>query len=289
MNAVEIDPFLTILGEVCQKTFHNAMIQNARMNELWNRHMNAFNAQKHPIQHHAFDMNAFASSIPFRIETLERCEKILVDTYWAIKMVAIALFDTVPRALPSVSPHFQDAGDVDAFTLKIAEKFVNALLVFFTTEKDIVTPVQLVYGKINAMLRVKRYMTRDEILATMARDGTGLPAGEIDGAMETLASMGVVAVDPADPGRYVHVKKIELRPEQEAFVQKECFPLVDWAIETWRTMFNIRELNTPIPESYTDKALLEHVVSHAATQGFTNAHFCFVELRRHFEARPSRC
>ena len=259
------------------------------MIELWNRHMVPFGVQYHPIQQHKFSNDAFLSSIEERVNTLERCENILVDAYWAIKMVAIAFFTDIPPQLPRVAAPFQEPGDAGAFTLKIAEKFVNSLLVFFTTERDILTPELLVYGKINTFLRVKRTMNREDIVTTMVRNGVSMDSNQVHGVMERLQDLGLVSIDPGDPSRYLHAKRLELSPEQEAFVQKECFPLVDWAIETWRTMFNIRELNTPVPDAYPEKQLVEHVVSHAATQGFTNAHFCFVQLKEYFQRVQGNC
>ena len=259
------------------------MIQNARMLELWKRHLLPFNVNHHAIRQYSFDKAEFIQSVPFRVEVLEACANILIDAYLAIKMIAIALFQAIPQQLPGQVPVFASDTDIVLFKLKIAEKFINSLMAFFAVEKDLVTPDLFIYGKISTTIRVKKSMHLEEISNMLTKDGVELTPYAINETMQRFADLGLINVDANDPSLYLHAKKLELSTEQERAVQSGFFPIVEWAIETWRTMFNIRELNTPIPDSYPRKDALSRIVSYAATQGFTNARYVISELKRYFQ------
>nr|MDO8085534.1 hypothetical protein [Candidatus Sigynarchaeum springense]MDO8119402.1 hypothetical protein [Candidatus Sigynarchaeota archaeon] len=284
MEQLQTDNFMRILLEVCHKTCHNGMIQHSRMVELWKRHMNAYQVEYHPIRHFNFEKEAFVTSTSTRIEVLEQCENILVDTYWAIKMAAIALFQSIPPLLPEHAQAFSSEVDIELFKLRISEKFVNSLMAFFATERDILTPDLFVYGKISTTIRVKKMMTLEEIAAMISKDGVDFTPYVIHGVMKRFQALGLIEIDESDKGLYKHVKRLELSPDQEKIVQSQFMPVVEWAVETWRTVFNIRELNTPVPATYPHKEALVNIVSYAATQGFTTAHFCIVEIKKYFQA-----
>ena len=259
------------------------MIQNSRMLELWKRHLIDYNVSHHAIRQYTFDKTEFIQSVPLRVEVLEACEQILVDTYLAIKMIAIALFQAIPPQLPALAPVFASDTDIELFKLKIAEKFINSLMTFFAIEKDLVSPELFIYGKISTTIRVKKSMRLEEISTMLAKDDVVLTPYTINEAMQQFVDLGLITIDEGDPALYLHVKKLELSPEQERAIQSGFFPIVEWAIETWRTLFNIRELNTPIPDSYPRKDALSRIVSYAATQGFTNARYCINELKKYFQ------
>ncbi len=263
------------------------MIQHSRMVDLWKRHLTAFQVEYHPIRQFKFDKEDFASSPSARIDVLEQCENILVDAYWAIKMVAIALFQSIPPQLNEHVPAFSEDVDIEMFKLRLSEKFVNSLMAFFAAERDILSPDLFVYGKISTTLRVKKSMTLGEIATMFSKDGVEFTPYVIHGVMERFQALGLIEIDPSDNRIYKHVKRLELAPEQETAVQSRFFPLVEWAVETWRTVFNIRELNTPIPDTYPHKEALVNIVSYAATQGFTTAHFCIVEIKKYYQGIQS--
>ncbi len=287
MEQLQTDNFMRILLEVCQKTCHNGMIQHSRMVELWKRHMTVYQVEYHPIRQCNFEKEDFVTSISTRIDVLEQCENILVDTYWAIKMVAIALFQSIPPLLPEHAQVFSSDVDIELFKLRICEKFVNSLMAFFATERDVLTPDLFVYGKISTTLRVKKTMTLGEIATMISKDGVDLTPYVIHGVMERFQALGLIEIDGSDKTVYKHVKRLELPPEQEKIVQSQFIPVVEWAVETWRTVFNIRELNTPVPATYPHKEALVNIVSYAATQGFTTAHFCMAEIKKYFQAVQS--
>lgn len=259
------------------------MIQNSRMLELWKRHLLPYNVNHHAIRQYSFDKAEFIQFVSSRVEVLEACENILIDAYLAIKMIAIALFQAIPPQLPEQVPEFASDIDVEVFKLRIAEKFINSLMAFFAAEKDLVTPELFIYGKISTTIRVKKSMRLEEISAILGKDGVELSPYTINEAMQRFVDLGLINIDTEEPSLYLYAKKLELTPEQERSIQSGFFPIVEWAIETWRTIFNIRELNTPIPDSYPRKEALSRIVSYAATQGFTNARYCMSELKRFFQ------
>ncbi len=278
------DNFVRILEEVCEKTMQGAMIQNARIHDLWKRHLARFVVTYRPIRYRKFDKQAFLDSVQTRISVLGECEAVMVDTYWAIKQVATTLFQYIPPELPAHFPAFKEPRDIELYVLRVSEKLVNALMAFFAREHEIVTPRTFIFGKISTYIRVKKRVTVGEIAAMLEKDEVAFPEDEIMDAMHHFQSRGLVVQDGDDSRCFVHVKKLELTPEQERIMQQEFVPVIEWAIETWRTIFNIRELNTPVPDGYANKELLEHVISYAATQGFTTAHFCFQEIKRYYES-----
>lgn len=282
-NEVGHDNFLNILQDVCVKTASNGKILNSRMRNLWSKHLAGFGVESHPIRPFKVNKDSFLASTEERIQVLETCENVLVDTYWAIKMLAKAFFVKIPEKLGEIHPEFVSELDTQKFMLKIAEKFVNSLMKFFSLEKDILPVHVLIYGKINAFLRVKKSMGNGDIHAMLEKDGFTINTDVIHEAMQKFAEIGLITLDATDPYLYLHSKRLELTEEQENIIKVHFMPLVDWAINCWRSVFNIRELNTPIPQTYPNRDRLVHVVAYAATQGFTNAHFCIKEIKNYFQ------
>ncbi|MHA1793531.1 MAG: hypothetical protein ACTSVI_12850 [Promethearchaeota archaeon] len=276
------DNFSRILHDVCQKTVTNGRILGKRLENLWKKELSVFDAEMHPIRTYSFAKGDFFNSITKRVEILEQCELIMADAYWAIKMIAIALFSRVPDQLPSVYEEFNSREDIEKFRLKIAEKFVNSLMKFFSVEKDLVSKHVYLYGKVNTLLRVKKHLDLKAIQQMMLKDGFNLSEQDIHEIMSTLQDHGLVRIDDKDQGIYHHETRLVLRPEQEKIVKSHFMPFVEWSINAWRTLFNIRELNTPIPEKYPNKSYLENIVKYAAIQGFNNAYFCFKEIKNYF-------
>ncbi|MHA1680314.1 MAG: hypothetical protein ACTSUE_04860 [Promethearchaeota archaeon] len=280
------DGFSSILLEVCEKTAKNARILNARLLDLWNRVAVDFDVKIHAMRNLSFSKDDFYSTSKKRAEILEKCEAVLVDAYWAIKMIAIAFFQSIPPQLPLKYEVFGNPSDVEKFMLKISEKFVNSLMKFFSIEMDVVPAHVFVYGKINTFLRVKKSMRTEEIynLVGVANENCTIAPDQIAGIMSKLHGLGLITIDAQDANLYLHAQKLSLSPEQEKIVDTSFMPLVDWSINTWRSLFNIRELNTPVPVDYPDAPVVQHIVSFAATQGFTNAHFCFRELKKYYQS-----
>ncbi|MFX0098937.1 MAG: hypothetical protein ACFFCS_05105 [Candidatus Hodarchaeota archaeon] len=282
-DEVASDKFLDILVDVCMKTASNGRILNSRMQTLWNKHVAPFDVDFHPIRPLKFDKETFIGSIEERILVLETCENILVDTYWAIKLLAKALFQEIPPKLNGIHPEFVSEPDTQKFMLKIAERFVNSLMNFFSIEKDIVPSHVLIYGKINTFLRVKKSITNENILSMLNKDGFTISKDLIHETMQKFIELELVTLDENDPYLYLYSNRLTLTEAQEEVIKLHFSPLVDWAINCWRSVFNIRELNTPIPKTYPNREQLAHVVSYAATQGFTNAHFCIKEIKKYFQ------
>ncbi|MHA1372239.1 MAG: hypothetical protein ACTSRA_21270, partial [Promethearchaeota archaeon] len=173
--------------------------------------------------------------------------------------------------------------DLEKFKLKISEKFVNSLLSFFAIERDIIPMSIFVYGKINTLMRLKKQMTNEEIQNLIKGHGIDLDKKEIHEIMTQFEELGLIKIDPSDPRVYIHQERLTLTAEQQNIMDRGFIPFVDWTINTWRTMFNVRELNTPISTTYPNHEFLAYIVSNAATQGFTHAHFCIKELKNYFQ------
>lgn len=270
--------FKEILLGVCEKTASNGKILNSRLLDLW-KGMEPYGAELHPIRSLVISRLKFAEGGEHAVKVLEECEAAMVDTYWAIKMVATALFHTVPDKMMAVLPSvFKGADDVGRYELAVAGRLVNSLLEFFKLEKELISPGLYLYGKTATFLRVKKRMPVDTLVAMVSKDGIEMTREGVLEILERWEELGLLTLDGAEA---IHVAKALLSDEQQALVEKSLFPLVEWSINAWRTMFNVRELNTPIPNDYPDHEGLAHVVSHAATQGFTHAHFVFQELKKY--------
>ena len=71
--------------------------------------------------------------------------------------------------------------------------------------------------------------------------------------------------------KYKLEKDITLTPEAETVFNEKFKLFIEKAMGLYRTMFDIRTLDTKIPENYPLRSYLAETVKHAATQGYTNA------------------
>lgn len=288
LEKLENDNFLRILLDVSKKTVNNAIIQNSRMKSLWKQNLEKYNVEYHEIRNLRFNDADFLNSIDDRVIILQNCENIMVDCYWAIKMFAIACFQSIPKIIHQVHDEFVGATLlIQKFKLKIAEKLVNSLMVFFTIEKDIIGPIEFVYGKLNTFLRVRKRIRLPDVISMMEKAGYNLSMEKLIEVFNAFKEIGLVQIDGKDAELYHYLEPLTLTTSQDEVFKSEFEALISWAVETWRTMFNIRELNTPIPEFYPQGKKLAKIVSYAATQGFTNAHFCFKEIKNYFMENSS--
>ena len=75
----------------------------------------------------------------------------------------------------------------------------------------------------------------------------------------------------------------KLSEEGESFYRNNIFPVLEWCVGLWRSMYNIRELDVVIPDSYKWKSFLEKTVAKAATQGFMTCYWVIKNIRKYYE------
>ncbi len=78
------------------------------------------------------------------------------------------------------------------------------------------------------------------------------------------------------------IKEFTLTPDAQKLYDHKLKQVIEWMVGLWRTLYNVRSLDTPIPEEYPEKQFLEQVVSRAATQGFSNAYNIMENLADYF-------
>ena len=104
--------------------------------------------------------------------------------------------------------------------------------------------------------------------------------------MNDMIELGYVSSEiKPDSGEniYKFVKDFSLSENGQKIFNKKIKPLLEWTIALWRSLFNIRSLDTPIPIDYPHREFLEETVKRAATQGFLSAYNVMENIADYYE------
>jgi len=265
------DKFLPILTEVVGRSASFLRTQVPRLGALWNDFWQFFEPVAPQIRPVAFDADQFMTDLDYRIETLDALEGAVVDGYHAERALFVAIFQ---KMLPN--PDLGKYFSVEARPLvgyKIAETLVGSLGQFIALNPALIPINFVVVAKHKSMLRLKG-MSTSQLVGSLMKSNVACSAADVEGVMAGLASLGQVTVSTRDgEAFYSGLQPFDLPAADDAFYRQNVHPVLEWAVQLWRSFYNLRDLDTPIAPERKWASFLAKTVSRAATQGFQSAHF----------------
>jgi hypothetical protein len=265
------DLFLTTLWVIYNEQAATIKTQVPRLQTIWKLNWESIGAQLPDIRRLPIDREKFFREIPFRLECIRTLEYAMVDGYFVIKAIFEALF----KIYINKGELFYDFLDRDRTTVPflIAEQLVGSLLQFIMMEPTVTPLGFIVIAKNKAIMKIKE-RTGIQILEDLQLNGFSTTISEIEHILTTLVDWGYLTQvqDPTTGGiAYRFVKDFTLSPPGQMIFNRKVKPLIEWTVELWRSLYNIRSIDTIIPDFYPQREFLVETVKHAATQGFLTA------------------
>lgn len=287
------DIFLKTLWEILDKESNYVKTQVPRFNKLWGQFLIEIEPEPHQIHQLVISKQAFDESIQNKIQYLKDLEVTLIDGYYAVKSVVSTFFTKYFQNSPKFLTDFKEE-DRESVIFLTAEILIGSLLQFLTTEKEIL-PLKYIVIALNKSLLKLKGLTDEKILEKLRSNGFESSIETIHQLMDDLIKRGYIeksALTEEDKlkgkeGQFFYKwnqnKDFTLSPETNIVFKGKIVPILEWAIELWRTMFNLRELNVDILDSYKWKTFLEKTVKKSATQGFMTAYWVIKNIRKYYE------
>ncbi|MHA1727685.1 MAG: hypothetical protein ACTSWY_03020 [Promethearchaeota archaeon] len=240
----------------------------------------------------------FFENDDYKIKILHEFEISVVDGYYCIKSIVSTLFNNY---FTNSELFLKDVDENDRIPMiyMAADTLIGSLLQFLSTEKEIVNIKYLVVVKNKSMLKLKG-MFGGEILNNLRASGFKSDLEKIQKIMGELVELGYVEMrnvsknvlkigkEMEKTGKkgqffYKWIKNFELSPEGQNFYKKNIHQVIVWAVQLWRSLYNIRELDVVIPEKYKFRTFLEKTVAKAATQGFMSSYWVVKNLQKYYK------
>lgn len=283
--------FVALLGDVIGRMASLVRTHGPRLQALWTPFWQRFTPTVRTIRTIPHDPGRFATDVEYRVEVLETFEQALADGYHVERQI----FDTIFKRMLSGSHSSSDPGSnsdtaeffsAEARALlgfKMAEKLVGSLQQFIALDPTVIPVEYVIVAKNKAMIRL-RGMQDVAIVANVQKSKVPCTRAQVRAVMGRLEGLGLVQVTRTADGSetYADMRDLALPPDDEAFYEDTVAPVLEWAVQLWRSFYNLRELNTPIPGDLPWASFLEKTVSRAATQGFEAAYFVARNLKNYY-------
>jgi hypothetical protein len=277
------DFFLSTLWEILNEQNTTIKTQFSRLQKMWDDNWPQLPIKFPEVRRISLDMDLFHSSLPNRLECVRTLQYAMTDTYFVIKSVVTSIFkDYLGSGF--VKNEFVDE---DLFALKylIGEILVGSLLQFIAMEPDLVALDIIIVAKNKAILKLKgRNLT--QIHQDLEKNGIHTSPELIHGLMEQLAEHGYLTItndEIAQVPFYRFTKDFQLSGGgMKVFLQK-IKPILEWTVEIWRSLYNIRSIDTVIPDDYPYRDFLVETVKRAATQGYLTAYNVMENIGNYYQ------
>jgi hypothetical protein len=292
-GSLEKDLFIEILWEVIEKERNLIKTQWPRFLKIWNEYLVRLEPNPHKIRNYEVDKDAFFKSDIYKQEILTSLETSLVDGYYTIKSVVDTLFS---KYFVDSEDFLNDIAEEDRVPFKFltADVLIGSLLQFLSTEKEAVPIKYLIVAQNKSILRLKG-RSDEQILDKLGSNGFTSSLEEVRQIMNELEKDGYIIKRDLSPSEKIKWKTgsfmyswnkendFKLSPEGEKFYKSKIFPVLEWCVGLWRSMYNIREMDVEILDSYKWKSFLEKTVSKAATQGFMTTYWVIKNIKKYYE------
>ncbi|MHA1734401.1 MAG: hypothetical protein ACTSU5_20875 [Promethearchaeota archaeon] len=281
MNPAPGDKFDEILAEVVDKSVSFLRFHVPRFSQLWTDFWRHFEPNPRLVHPFAFDRERFGQDAAYRLETLRAFERAIVEGYHAERAIFATVYGKVLPS-PDLSQYFSPA-EIPLLGFKISDTLVTSLGQFISMDPSTIPLEYVVVARNKSMIRL-RGTTDEQAARDLSSSGVPCTVADVRAAMSKLAAAGLLDVKrDGNTERYENLGDFILPDADEQFFKREIQPVLDWAVQFWRSFYNLRELNTPIDPRRPHSGFLEKTVSRSATQGFSSAHFVVANLVKYFE------
>jgi hypothetical protein len=173
-----------------------------------------------------------------------------------------------------------------------AEKFIGALLQFISGEQDLIEKKYIVVALNKSMMKLKG-LSDTKIIKKLEANGFKISKQELQNIMYELEDHGVLEKhrirkkDEEIYGEgtffYKWIIDFDLPKEAKSLYNKKVLKLVEWSIQLWRSLYNIRELHLEVPSEYPNRDFLVATLQKAAIQGFKSTWWVIKNIKKYYE------
>ncbi|MHA1476300.1 MAG: hypothetical protein ACTSRX_00020 [Promethearchaeota archaeon] len=287
MNQIEnppVDNFLRNLLQVVKEKSSNIKAQIPRLHKLWVQFWgDNTQIELKTIRPVVVNDNRFISDLKYRITVVRNLEYALNDGYFVVKLIVESVFNSYIDSDLMSEDFIND--DLVAAKLMISDILVGSLLQFIVLEKSSIPIPYIIIAKNKALMKIKA-LSIDRIVNDLKKNGFEVSNEYVSSVLNDMIELGYVSSEnDIDTGQIVFkfVKDFSLSVDGQRKFDNKIKPLLEWTISIWRSLFNIRSLDTPIPNDYLNRNFLEETVKRAATQGFLSAHNVMGNIAKYYE------
>jgi hypothetical protein len=278
------DKFLDTLLEVVSTQQSFIKTQSFRLNALWKSQWASFGAipTLTPFQ---LDPHKFSMEIPYRIEILRKLQEAMETGFLLLEAIVEILFQHYFSS-ELIKTEFSSE-DLIPLSLKVNDMLVGSLLQFVRDARVPIPVGFIAIGKYKPLMTLVP-LPVSRMVEEMTNEGFSCDFDTIDATMKYLDDLGYVEIH-SDPDlqdqvhTYRFVKEFQLSPKGEKTFLRDIKPLLDWMVAMWQSLYNVRSLDTPIPEAYPHRDELASIVSQAATQGYRTSHAVIQNIANYYE------
>ncbi len=263
--------------------------------ELWEASFKEINPNPHTMRRFKVSRNQFNDSIKGKIELLSSLEIALIDGYYLIKDIVSTLFNNYFRSSRQFARDFHRKVR-DPIRYMTAEKFIGSLLQFISGEQDLIDKKYIVVALNKSMMKLKG-LSDTKIIKKLESNGFIISKHQLQIVMYDLEDHGVIEkhrIRKKDeeiygPGTYFYkwIMDFNLPLESKKLYNKKIAKLVDWSIQLWRSLYNIRELHLEVPSDYPNRDFLVKTLQKAAIQGFKSTWWVIKNIKKYYEMQLS--
>jgi hypothetical protein len=277
------DLFLKTLWDILNEQSVTIKTQLPRFQHLWSQYWNLPGVEFPEVRRVVLDRDRFLTDLPYRLECVRTLENAMTDAYFVIKAIITMLFrDYIDSG--KIMEDF-DPEDVRSVSFLIADQLVGSLLQFVSMEPMLIPIGFIVVAKNKAMMKLKG-RTLSQIIDDLANNHLPANPEEIQGILQQMVEWGYLKIEydaEKQVERYLFIKDYTLSPSGTQKYTQKIKSIVEWAVELWRSLYNIRSIDTVIPEDYPFRDFLVETVKRAATQGYLTAHNVIENIGNYYQ------
>ncbi|UYP45216.1 hypothetical protein NEF87_001501 [Candidatus Lokiarchaeum ossiferum] len=265
------DKFLKVLLETVLEQFSTIKTQLFRLQSILNTNWPNFNPSLLKIKNMKVDPTDFLENLSYRIQVLQTLHQAMNDTLIVIKTLIDNFYEhyLFPEQMRVDFPE----SDFFSVVFLTNEILIGSLLQYFMLDLTNVPMGYIVVAKNKELMKIKP-LSAERIRRNMNRSNFDVSIDEIHSILSILIAHNYVEQcggSDSPEMLYRFIKDFTLSGNSEVIFNKKIRNLIEWIIGIWRSLYNLRSLDMPIPENYACCEFLEETVSRAATQGYLNA------------------
>ncbi|WP_457558256.1 hypothetical protein [Candidatus Harpocratesius sp.] len=267
------DKFLIVLWNLIEKEATIIKTQKIRLHEILILHWKDYDFQIPEIDDFLPDKVAFFSDLLYRKNLLHQLAQIFTQSLQAIlRIVEILLIYYTESQDFKNTFSFKNS---DFIIYKIASDMIGSLLPILSFCQTPIKKDLVLIGAFKSELKITG-LSVEEIQEKLLHYGLQYHQSEINETFRKIQeNCKYLSISHSLTDEGIRIWKINNEtPISQEILNKytrKITPLVNWVINTWRSLYNIRELHMPIPPDYPEAEGLQKVVNLANKQGFNAA------------------
>ena len=278
-----IDNFLRTLHEIVKNKSSVIRVQIPRLQKLWLQFWGETQVELKTIRSVVVDDERFISDLKYRIEVVRNLQHAMNDGFFVVKSIIEPIFNLYVDS-DLISKDFTNEDLVTA-KLMISDLIVGSLLQFIVLDKSSIPIPYIIIAKNKALMKIKA-LSINRIVDDLKKNGFEVSDEYVSSVLNDMIELGYVSSEnniDSGENEYKFVKDFLMSAEGQKKFDQKIKPLLEWTIALWRSLFNIRSLDTPIPNNYPHREFLEETVKRAATQGFLSAYNVIENIVNYYE------